>query len=122
MDGDLAVAQDRDGGLHAAARDAIEPIIATMLQDVGAVRASENAAAETSHADTAAHMTLAIMIVIAIVAFTVRTLGHSISRPLQALARAMSALADGNLGIHLPGLDRKDEIGDMAAAIGDFQT
>jgi HAMP domain-containing protein len=44
-----------------------------------------------------------------------------ILRPLSALTRAMAELGKGNFDIVLPGLERKDEIGDMAHAVETFK-
>ncbi|WP_375310171.1 methyl-accepting chemotaxis protein [Bradyrhizobium sp. A5] len=44
-----------------------------------------------------------------------------IVRPLSALTRAMGELAAGNFAVALPGLDRKDEVGDMAHAVERFK-
>jgi methyl-accepting chemotaxis protein len=44
-----------------------------------------------------------------------------ISRPLSALTSAMGELAAGNFALVLPGLGRKDEIGDMAHAVELFK-
>jgi methyl-accepting chemotaxis protein len=44
-----------------------------------------------------------------------------ILRPLNALTGAMGELADGHFAIVLPGLDRKDEVGDMAHAVERFK-
>jgi methyl-accepting chemotaxis protein len=40
---------------------------------------------------------------------------------LQALTRSMRELANGNFEVVLPGLGRKDEIGDIAGAVEDFK-
>ncbi len=45
----------------------------------------------------------------------------SIAKPVQALARSMLELADGNFDVVLPGLGRKDEIGDVADAVERFK-
>ncbi|MBB5048718.1 methyl-accepting chemotaxis protein [Rhodopseudomonas rhenobacensis] len=45
----------------------------------------------------------------------------TIARPMQALSRAMVELANGNFGVVLPGLGRKDEIGDVAGAVETFK-
>jgi methyl-accepting chemotaxis protein len=45
----------------------------------------------------------------------------TIARPMTALTRAMKELADGNFAMVLPGLGRKDEIGDVAAAVEGFK-
>jgi methyl-accepting chemotaxis protein len=40
---------------------------------------------------------------------------------MQALSAAMRELASGNFGVVLPGLGRKDEIGDVAGAVEEFK-
>jgi methyl-accepting chemotaxis protein len=45
----------------------------------------------------------------------------TIARPMQALTRAMLELANGNFSVVLPGLGRKDEIGDVAGAVEEFK-
>lgn len=48
-------------------------------------------------------------------------LSRSIAKPISALCAAMRQLASGNFDVVLPGLGRKDEVGDMAAAIEEFK-
>jgi methyl-accepting chemotaxis protein len=45
----------------------------------------------------------------------------TIARPMAALTKAMRDLADGNFAVVLPGLGRKDEIGDVAQAVETFK-
>jgi methyl-accepting chemotaxis protein len=45
----------------------------------------------------------------------------TIARPMRALSGAMGELADGNFAVMLPGLGRKDEIGDVAGAVEKFK-
>ena len=45
----------------------------------------------------------------------------TIARPMRALTGGMLELADGNFDVVLPGLGRKDEIGDVAAAVETFK-
>ena len=45
----------------------------------------------------------------------------TIARPMRALSGSMRELADGNFGVVLPGLGRKDEIGDVAQAVETFK-
>lgn len=47
--------------------------------------------------------------------------GRSISRPVVAMSRAMRELAAGNFEVQLPGLSRRDEVGQMAHAIEEFK-
>ena len=48
-------------------------------------------------------------------------IGTGISRPIQAITQAMTALAGGDKEADIPGQDHKDEIGDMAAAVQVFK-
>ena len=48
-------------------------------------------------------------------------LGRGISRPMTAMCKAMRELAGGNFDVVLPGLGRKDEIGEMAGAVEEFK-
>ncbi len=49
-------------------------------------------------------------------------LGAGISRPMISMCGAMRDLASGNFDVVLPGLGRKDEIGEMAGAVEEFKT
>ena len=44
-----------------------------------------------------------------------------VTRPLSTLTSAMHELSDGNFDVELPGLGRKDEVGDMAQAVEVFK-
>jgi methyl-accepting chemotaxis protein len=48
-------------------------------------------------------------------------LGKGISRPMIEMCKAMRELAGGNFDVVLPGLGRKDELGEMAAAVEEFK-
>jgi len=48
-------------------------------------------------------------------------LGRGISKPMIAMCKAMRELAAGNFDVVLPGLGRKDELGEMAAAVEEFK-
>jgi len=48
-------------------------------------------------------------------------LGTGISRPMIVMCKAMRELASGNFEVVLPGLDHKDEIGEMAGAVEEFK-
>jgi len=48
-------------------------------------------------------------------------LGTGISRPMIAMCKAMRELASGNFDVVLPGLGRKDELGEMAGAVEEFK-
>ncbi|WP_279482100.1 methyl-accepting chemotaxis protein, partial [Aureimonas sp. SK2] len=46
----------------------------------------------------------------------------SVSRPIRVLSSNMRALAQGDLDVRLQGAARRDEVGEIARAVGDFQT
>ena len=48
-------------------------------------------------------------------------LGTRMSRPMIAMCKAMRELAGGKFDVVLPGLGRKDELGEMAAAVEEFK-
>lgn len=48
-------------------------------------------------------------------------IGRSISRPVVAMSAAMRRLAVGDFSVQLPGLDRRDEVGQMARAVEEFK-
>ena len=48
-------------------------------------------------------------------------LGNGISRPMIRMCKAMRELAGGNFDVVLPGLGRRDEIGEMASAVEEFK-
>ena len=48
-------------------------------------------------------------------------IARGIIRPLSGLTSGMKELAGGNFAVVLPGLDRKDEVGDMAQAVETFK-
>jgi methyl-accepting chemotaxis protein len=70
----------------------------------------------------AATETLAIGL-IAVLAFTVAGtfIALSIVQPLRRIEEAMQALAAGDHSAEIPGIDRRDEIGDMAKAVAVFK-
>jgi len=48
-------------------------------------------------------------------------IGRNISRPVVAMSAAMRELAIGNFAVQLPGLDRGDEVGQMARGVAEFK-
>ena len=65
---------------------------------------------------------MAALLVVAFAGIVVSFLiGRNISRPVVAMSKAMRELAVGNFDVQLPGLDRREEVGQMAQAIEDFK-
>ena len=63
-----------------------------------------------------------VLLVVAFIGIAVSFLiGRNISRPVVAMSKAMRELAVGNFEVQLPGLERHDEVGQMARAIEEFK-
>ncbi|MQX36671.1 methyl-accepting chemotaxis protein [Roseospira navarrensis] len=61
---------------------------------------------------------LAALVVLALI---VLMLSRMLSRPLRSMTNTMERLADNDLTVDVPGLQRKDEIGEMAGAVQVFK-
>jgi methyl-accepting chemotaxis protein len=67
-------------------------------------------------------MLTGVLLVVAFAGIIVSFLiGRNISRPVVAMSKAMRELAVGNFEVQLPGLGRRDEVGQMARAIEEFK-
>ncbi|MES2196284.1 MAG: methyl-accepting chemotaxis protein [Pseudomonadota bacterium] len=65
---------------------------------------------------------MAVLLVVAFAGILVSFLiGRGISRPVVAMSKAMRELAVGNFAVQLPGLERRDEVGQMARAVEEFK-
>jgi methyl-accepting chemotaxis protein len=96
--------------------------LANKVVDFAKGRAEEDRAIAVQEMSSAEHNSLAIgaavaLVLVATCVFSVFT----IAKPMQALTRAMRELANGNFSVVLPGLGRKDEIGDIAGAVEEFK-
>ncbi|MBD3831975.1 MAG: HAMP domain-containing protein [Brevundimonas sp.] len=104
-------------GLMALARDP-----ATQPQAVAALVAAANAKAK-AFAYQEAYWSFAIGGVLALVIAlgAVVWLISALSRPVEAMTRAMGRLASGDLNVAIPAIGRRDEIGHMADAVLTFK-
>jgi methyl-accepting chemotaxis protein len=66
-------------------------------------------------------MQIAIGVITLLVLLAGFFVGRSVSRPLKAMTASMIELANGNFAIVLPGLGRRDEIGEIAGAVETFK-
>ena len=83
--------------------------------------AQQSAAAAVQAAETERlAMTLGVVVALMLIGTCVFSI-FTIGRPMSALSRAMEELAGGNFAVVLPGLGRKDEIGDVASAVEKFK-
>ncbi len=62
-----------------------------------------------------------LLLLMGVVSLIVTLLFRRISKPLNAMVKAMERLAHGEHAVMVPGLDKDDEIGDMARAVEVFK-
>jgi methyl-accepting chemotaxis protein len=107
---------------------AITPVIVSTITKMDSAKvaigqAFEKIATETedriSNTTTTQEMVAGAAVLIGLlIAFFI---ARGIIGPLSGLTSGMKELAGGNFGVVLPGLDRKDEVGDMAQAVETFK-
>jgi methyl-accepting chemotaxis protein len=97
-------------------------VIAQQMEDFAKANAEKGSAAVMAEIEFIERLALGIGLFVAViligsVIFSIMT----IARPVQALTGGMLQLADGKFDVVLPGLGRKDEIGEIAAAVETFK-
>jgi methyl-accepting chemotaxis protein len=81
---------------------------------------SDEATANTNHTITVTIVSVCVaLFVVLVLAFLVVQAG--VVRPVSRLVAAMRELASGRFDVVLPGLGRKDEVGEIAAAVDEFK-
>ncbi len=99
----------------------IESTIGAMRSGAEKSLAESETANNNSRASTLQQMQIAVLVAfLAVVGLSI-PLVRSITKPLGAMARAMGLLAEGDFAVALPGLERKDEIGEMARSVEAFK-
>jgi methyl-accepting chemotaxis protein len=127
-DGLIALARDPAtqpqavAGLEAGARLSDIRAAITSIQDKEGVVAAANAEAK-AFAYKGAYWSFAIGGVVALIIAlgAVAWLIGALSRPVEAMTRAMGRLAGGDLNVAIPAVGRRDEIGHMADAVLTFK-
>lgn len=100
---------------------AIEPVITSVGEAVARSEKQAQASAAEARAATTQRMQIAIVLIILAVSALGLLIGRSVARPLKGLTGGLKQLGAGNFDVVLPGLDRTDEIGDMAQAVESFK-
>jgi methyl-accepting chemotaxis protein len=106
----------------------ITPVIVSTIAKMDNVKETIGQAFQKTTADTEDRITSTVtmqevvagaaVVVGLLIAFLI---ARGIIGPLSGLTAGMKELAGGNFGVVLPGLDRKDEVGDMAQAVETFK-
>jgi methyl-accepting chemotaxis protein len=98
-----------------------DPRIEAIVKDIEAIRDGIVAASEALDAATTMQIEISILAITVAVLLIAFFVGRAIGKPLTAMTAAMNELASGNVDVATPGLGRRDEIGEMAAAVGVFR-
>lgn len=113
----LAGEIDRLRARQAALRPGAERLYAFAREGMARAIAEQDAVRAEAAAETLA---IGLLVVLSFtVAGTIIALG--IVQPLRRIEVAMRALAAGDRAVEIPGIDRRDEIGDMAKAVAVFK-
>ena len=99
----------------------IEPLIVDMQKGIALVRDEAVRGEVASRESARTWLGTAFIVATLIVGLTSAIIGLSVSKALSGLVRAVLALAEGDFAVTLPGAGRRDEIGEMAAAVGQFK-
>jgi methyl-accepting chemotaxis protein len=109
-----------DADLAATFHD-LEPRITKAIAEIdrlsGIADASERALRDAMRLRMAGALGLAAL-AMCVLSFL---LGRAVSKPISAMTGALTKLASGDFSVALPGLDRRDEIGEMASAARIFK-
>lgn len=116
-------AQDvvRHGAAISKEFQAIAPVIADSQEVLERYYQEADAASNAVRAATGQRMTIAFAIATLLVSALSLLVGRSVSKALTAMTAAMRKLAGGDFSVVLPGLGRRDEIGEMAQAVETFK-
>ncbi|QFY61213.1 HAMP domain-containing protein [Rhizobium grahamii] len=99
----------------------VEPMIDALKQDYASAKAATQKANDAAASRAMAFVAAALAATVIILISAVFLIGRSIARPIVSVTDAMRTLAGGNTGITVPGLGRRDEIGQMATALDVFK-
>ncbi|WP_165184220.1 methyl-accepting chemotaxis protein [Caulobacter soli] len=99
----------------------VEDAIEAITKDAEAVLATEAAAQKQASMETTLALIIGIGVTIAIAVGGGLLLTGGIAGPVAAMTAAMRRLASGDNGVVIPATGRKDEIGEMAAAVATFK-
>jgi methyl-accepting chemotaxis protein len=99
-----------------------EPLMVEVAQGVERTYKEADAAEATTRDSVKIWMLIALGLAIVVVSGASFLIGRSISKALASMVSAMTRLAGGDFKIAIPSLGRKDEVGEMAAAVEVFKT
>jgi signal transduction histidine kinase/CheY-like chemotaxis protein/HPt (histidine-containing phosphotransfer) domain-containing protein len=89
------------------------------INDAQAAAAARSADATGRRVNYVIWMSLVLALTVSLMVFGI--LVRVVLQPIRAMSQAMIALANGNLDTEVPGVDRQDEIGQLAKAMTSFK-
>jgi methyl-accepting chemotaxis protein len=98
-----------------------EPKVADALKEIDRLAAMADASELALREAMKTRMAVALGLAALLMCALSLLLGRAISQPISAMTSALTKLAGGDFNIALPGLDRRDEIGEMAGAARVFK-
>lgn len=98
----------------------LQPLTTEVRRTIESLNAQAQSAIAASRETTTRRMLWAIALTVLCTGLLSLWVGQRISRPLGMMARAMEALASGDLAVTVPTLRRRDELGAIAAAFAVF--
>jgi methyl-accepting chemotaxis protein len=116
-----AVELVKHDGVADKAVEPVENAIEAIVKDSEAVVAAENTAQKQASLETTLALMIGIGVTIAIALGGGLLLTGAIAGPVAAMTAAMRRLASGDNGVAIPAAGRRDEIGQMAAAVATFK-
>jgi methyl-accepting chemotaxis protein len=99
----------------------VEPVSEEVSKAVNGIRAEDERLNAAERDSIQRWIEAAIALIAVSVMAAGLLIGRSVSKPLSAMTAAMIELARGNFAVVLPGLGRRDEIGDIAQAVETFK-
>jgi methyl-accepting chemotaxis protein len=109
------------GAAMSKAFQEIEPVIAELEKNVEQLYTAAEAGEATTRASVGTWMLIAFASAVFLVLGLSLLIGRSISKALASMVSAMTRLAGGDMRGAIPGLGRRDEIGEMAGAVEVFK-
>jgi len=111
----------RYGAAMSKAFGEIQPVIVEVEQGVEQLYTTAEAHEAATRSSVGTWMLVAFALAVVLVFGLSWLIGGSISKALGSMVSAMTRLAGGDVEIAIPGLGRKDEMGEMAGAVEVFK-
>jgi methyl-accepting chemotaxis protein len=103
------------------ARDVMGKASATVSHDVGELATIQRNDREAGRASATWVIAVGSLIAVALGVLLAFIIDRGITHPLHDMTRAMDSLAEGDLEVEIPGMERRDELRHIAQALGVFK-